>query len=161
MKEDRIPTDAMGRPDLAHYTEPVRYYEQMFETYLASFGRRLTPDESRLAWKQHVHASWGLRARGSEAIPYAMRLLRHSAPEAREVGAGVLEDVGGAPGAADALLAALQAEDDDVARTAIVEALGKTASPAALDALQRLRRESTRDADLLEAIDRSIARLVV
>ena len=83
MKEDRIPTDRMGRPDLAHYTEPVDYYERMFDAYLDSFNRALTRDESTLAWKRRVHAEWGLIAKGAGSVPYALRLLRTVIPAQR------------------------------------------------------------------------------
>jgi hypothetical protein len=159
MKEDRFPVDAMGRPDLSYYTEPVAYYQAMFDAYLASFERALSREESNLATRQCVHAQWGLIARGADSIPYALRLLQHSIPEARAAGASTLQEVGGVPEATDTLLRALQVEADDEARTAIVETLAKTGSSAALEALQRLRAETTNDADLLESIDRSIARL--
>ena len=159
MKEDRIPVSDKGRPDAQYYTEPVAYYQQMYEEFLASSQRRLSARESNYAWRQRVHGMYGLMARGSLALPFTLQLLQHRNPDAREDGATILQHVGAAPGSIDALLAALQTESDDVARTALIEALGKSSSPRALEALEQLVARADIDLDTREAIDRSIKRL--
>ena len=127
MKEDSIPFVERGRPDPRHYTESVAYYQRMYDEFLASSARTLTRRETNLAWRQRVHATYGLLARGIESMPYALQLLRHEHEDAREDAATILADIGAAPAAAKALREALRTETDDVARTAIAEALGQKA----------------------------------
>lgn len=111
---------ADGRPHLPEYAESLAYYQAMYGAFLASGAQRLSKRDSDPAWRQRVHATYGLIARGAESIPYALRLLRDANPDAREDAATILLEVGPAPRAVDALLEALAAERDPVTLTAIV-----------------------------------------
>lgn len=159
MKEDRISRYADGRPHLPEYTESLAYYQAMYGAFLASSAQRLPKRDGDLAWRQRVHGTYGLIARGAESIPYALRLLRDASPDAREDAATILREVGPAPAAADALLEALAGEADPVTLTAIIECLGTTRSRRALEALQNLSSRSSIDVDMRASLERSIARL--
>lgn len=159
MKEDRISRYADGRPHLPEYTESLAYYQEMYGAFLASSQRHLTARDSNLAWRQRVHGTYGLIARGAESIPYALRLLRDVNPDAREDAATILKEVGPTPGSVDVLIAALSDERDEVALTAIIDALGATRSPRALELLQEWAARPDFDTDMRETLDRSIARL--
>lgn len=93
-KEDAYPKDAHGRPDLGYYTDPLDYYVAMHRQSMADLqGPRRRGGMPDLAFKRRVHATWGLIAKGEEAIPYATSLLQHAEPEAREDGAAILAAV--------------------------------------------------------------------
>jgi len=70
-------------PDLSQYTESAEYYSDAYAQALA-----------RQDYAGLVHAQWGLIARGSEAVPYALTLLNHDDYEARAAGASILGWVG-------------------------------------------------------------------
>lgn len=94
LKEDAYPKDSQGRPDLSYYTDPVEHYIAMYEQFLAAAqaGRRResVPD---LSFKRRAHATWGMIAKGSEAVPYATKLLQHDLRDAREDGAAILAEI--------------------------------------------------------------------
>jgi hypothetical protein len=159
LAEDAIPSDAQGRRDDRAYTRPIEHYRHLYEAFLASKRRRLTPREANLAWRQRVHGAQGLAARGAAAIPYALELLRGSDPDGREDGADILTRVGAADTSVDALLDALAAETDDVARTSLFDALGHTRSKRAAVALETVIANPTTDAEHRETAARSLRRI--
>jgi hypothetical protein len=59
-EEDRIPIDPSGRPDLSYYTQSAEYYAAMHARAIAPGGIFAEP----------THGSWGLIAKGNEAIPH-------------------------------------------------------------------------------------------
>jgi len=141
MKEDRIPVDAKGRPDLSHYTDPPEYYFGLIQQYVGTMAGRKGPGyEADLAFKRQVHGEWGLIAHGRAAIPYALRLLKDPVAEAKECGASILAEVGGQPGVVEALLDALGDADSDEARDAIITTLGAMRSRRAIPVLAALIR---------------------
>src|SRR5262245_37184843 len=96
LKEDNIPVDHRGQPDLSRYTDSVEYYVDLHEKFLASLRGEWpwVTQETSLPWSSRVHAIWGLIAKGSAAVPYALKLLAHAEPDAREDGAEILGAVG-------------------------------------------------------------------
>jgi len=102
LEEQRFPHDARGAPDLSYFTRPVTQYVAYIDEYLAALepkasGVVIPPEQRTGEWQAHryrkgVIGSWGLIARGpGEALPYVLSLLDHAIPEAREMGAGVLD----------------------------------------------------------------------
>jgi hypothetical protein len=148
LKEDGFPRDAMGKPDLSCYTESLDYYIQMHQQYLASLDNsELSPKERNLAWSRRAHGQWGLIAKRSDAIDYALSLLRGKQPEAREDGAAILAAVSRDESVLDNLIVALKQETDITAKDTIVGALGKLKSRRAVPALVAIIRNTQEDFD--------------
>ncbi len=98
-------------------------------------------------WKRRVDANWGLISRRDEAVPYAMEMLRSGNPDIREDGAGVLAELGRNEEVIDALLGALQTEDEDQPRDAMIEALGRLKNRRAIPYLAQLIKDPETDGD--------------
>lgn len=148
MKEDRIPVDPKGRPDLSQYTDPAEYYFGLIQQYVGTMSGRKGPGyEPDLAFRRQVHGEWGLIAHGRAAIPYALRLLKEPSAEAKACGAAILAEVGSQPGVVEALLTALGDADSDEARDTIITALGTMRSRKAIPALAALIRSDETDGD--------------
>jgi HEAT repeat protein len=161
MKEDKIPVDAKGRPDLSYYTDSPEYYFAMIEQYLGTFsGKTGAGYEPDLAFRRQVHGEWGLIAHGRAAIPFALRLLGNPQAEAKACGASILAEVGGQPGVVEALLAALPTAESDEARDSIVTTLGAMRSRKAIPALGALIRSKEADRDTRWTAAESLGRIV-
>lgn len=148
LKEDRIPRDTNGRPDLTRYTNSVDYYVDMYRQYLEAVGG---PSGSRydaqLEFRRRVHAAWGLIAKGAEAVPHALAMLRSKDANACEDGAAILAEIGKDAQAIDEVLRALASETDPAARDSLVPALGKLRNRIAIPVLADLIRNSAADGD--------------
>ena len=137
------------------------------------------PDLSRLNeaaetyWKRHrraieegdfqgrVMASWGLIARGRDALPFLGLMLREGGPKAREDAAGAYAWIAEHdPSVVDELLAALEHEVDTQARDSIVVALGELRAKAAIPALARLIEAPDTDGDTRFTAIQSLGRIV-
>jgi hypothetical protein len=149
LKEDSYPVDKIGRPDLSHYTDSVEYYAELYRKFLASLQGAWpwVTHETTLPWKSRVHAIWGLIAKGCDAVPFALELLRHHEPDAREDGAEILGEVGKDEAVVGEVLARMTAEPDLVARDALIAALGALRSRQAIPALANIIRDQTQDGD--------------
>ena len=99
-EEDRIPIDPSGRPDLSYYTQSAEYYAAMHARAIAPGG----------TFAERTHGSWGLIAKGNEAIPHALAMLANAKPDAREDGAGILAEIGKGEGVVQSVLVALAGE---------------------------------------------------
>ena len=103
---DEIPMDASGKPDLCYFVKPLEHYVQVYEGAWKDHeaARKLKwsgePDDPNLltikklvdlGFRKRVHATWGLIAKRSEAIPYALSMLKSPIPDIREDGRGILE----------------------------------------------------------------------
>lgn len=98
MRETLYPVDRSGRPDLRYYTSPLVHYIAMYEAWLN--GLREASDwraDGHRLFALRVHATWGLIARGTDAMDYARGLLRHDEADAREDGAAILAALGERP----------------------------------------------------------------
>jgi hypothetical protein len=161
LKEDRIPVDSNGRPDLSRYRDPPEYYADMYTAYPDSLkSRAADPQESNLAFRRRVHAVWGLIANGTGAIPIALDMLHSSSADAREDGAAILAEIGTDPAVLGHLLKALAEETDTTARDSIVQALGTLKNRKAIPALAALIRDNNTDADTRRTAVESLGRIV-
>jgi len=98
-------------------------------------------------WKTRVAAERGLISCGAEAIPYAVELLANRDPEIREDGAAVLGALGEHERVVDALLGALQREDEDQPRDVMIIGLGRLRNKKAIPFLAATIRDSETDGD--------------
>lgn len=159
LEEDEIPVDARGKPDISRYTKPLDYYIALYESSLARPARR-DLEQSSFLFRKRVHATWGLLAKGSSAIPYLLHLMQHTSPDAREDASHLLGELKDQAGVADVLLHHMENETDLVARSAMIDALGKLRYQPAIPALARVIVTTTGDQDLrLDAAD-SLSRIV-
>ena len=142
--EDRIPIDKNGKPDLSFYTEPVTHY---IDLYNASLAGGSTREQQELAWKERVHGTWGLSAKGQQALPYILTLIRHANPDAREDGYFLLGELKSDDATSEQLLECLQGETDLVARSSLIAALGKCRYRPAIAALRSLILDADVDVD--------------
>jgi hypothetical protein len=136
-KEDRIPIDPSGRPDLSYYTQSAAYYAAMHARAIAPGG----------TFAERTHGCWGLIARQEEAIPHALAMLASAKPDAREDGAAILAEIGKGKGVVQSLLAALAAEKDVQARDSLIQALGGLRNRAAISELAALIEDEDVDGD--------------
>ena len=148
LAEERIPCNKNGEPDLSYYTEPLEHYVDLYTAFLNTKAKGSTRGQQVLAWKQRVHGTWGLLAKGPDALPFLLTLIRHSNPAAREDGAHLLGELKSDTATNDYLLACLQNEDDLVARSAIIGALGKLRYRPAIPALASLILNKDIDIDM-------------
>jgi hypothetical protein len=149
LKEDSIPVDSRGQPELARYTDTVEYYAELYEKFLASLRGEWpwVTQETSLPWSSRVHATWGLIAKGSAAVPYALKLLDHAEADAREDGAAILGAVGKDDSVVQEILRRLSAETDLVARASLIAALGDMRTRRAIPALAGIIRDEATDGD--------------
>lgn len=161
LKEEKFPRDAMGRPDLSYYTDPLTYYVEMHQQSLASLdGPKQSREDAELDYRRRVQAQWGLIAKGSASIAYALSLLKGKQPEAREDGASILAELGSNESVVNDLIAALESETDTVARDTIVGTLGQIKSRKAVPVLTTMIRDERENYDSrLNAVE-SLGRIV-
>lgn len=122
--------------------------EAWFEEHAAAFAER---EKDRISaeewWDRRVDATWGLIARGAEAVPFAIKMLESSNPDIREDGAGILAEIGRDESAVDAVLDALRRETEHQPRDVLVSALGRMKSPRAIPPLAAMLRSPKTDSD--------------
>ncbi len=161
LKEDRIPTNEKGGPDLSRYTDSADYYVAMYQQYLEAVGGSSGRDyDAHLAFRRRVHATWGLIAKGVIAIPHAVAMLRSKDADAREDGAAILAEVGKDSHTVKYVLQALGSETDTAARDSLVLALGAFKNRVAIPVLADLIRNDTTDNDTRWTAVESLARIV-
>jgi hypothetical protein len=106
-----IPSTYERGPDLSYLTESADYYANLLVKSAAIFdGPRLPDHEISMHNNRYVMAQWGLIARGTAAVPFAVEMLTSKIPEVREAGAGILGAVGGDDQVAARILESLEAE---------------------------------------------------
>jgi len=148
LNEAQYPVDARGRPDIRYYTDSLEYYIEMYEQYLGALkGKKGACYEPELAFSRRVHAMWGLIAKGAAAAPFALSLLSHSEPEAREDGPAILAEIGKDENVVDQLIRTLQSETDTEARDSLILALGRLKNRKAVPALAAIIRNEAEDGD--------------
>lgn len=155
LEEDNIPIDARGKPNLSRYTKPLDHYISLYEASLTRIPEaEFSEEQANLAFRQRVHATWGLRAKGAEAIPFLLTLVGRKNSNAREDASFLLGELKRTDGNADALLTHLNSEKDLVAQSAIIQALGKLGYQPAVQAMARLILSDKIDRDIrLDAAD--------
>ena len=157
-KEDRIPVDSAGRPELARYRDSAHYYAAMHRQYVENTRR--SGYDARLEFRRRVHANWGLIAKGAAAIPHAVAMLNSKNADAREDGASILAEIGKGPEVLQHVLDALGSETELVARDALVQALGAFKDRAAIPMLAAMIRSSDTDGDTRRTAVESLGRIV-
>jgi hypothetical protein len=155
IEEDNIPIDAKGKPELSRYTKPLAHYISLYEASMARIPEaELSSERANFAFRQRVHATWGLMAKGTEAIPYLLTLVSRKNSDAREDASFLLGELKRTDGIADVLLAHLNNEKDLVAQSAMIGALGKLRYKPAVHAMARLILSDDIDRDIrLDAVD--------
>ena len=155
LEEDSFPKDKRGKPDLSFYKKPLTHYIRMYEASMAEIPKEeLLQDRANLAWRQRVYAVWGFTAKGTEAIPYLLTLVKHKNPDAREDSAFLLGELKRSEGIADTLTEQLEKETDLVAKTSFILALGSLRYKPAIPALAKLIFDGRTDPDhRIDAVD--------
>jgi hypothetical protein len=161
LEEDNISIDARGKPDLSRYTKPLAHYINLYEASMARIPEaEFSEGRANLAFRQRVHATWGLRAKGAEAIPFLLTLVGRKNSDAREDASFLLGELKRTDGIADVLLTQLNKERDLVAQSAMIQALGKLRYQPAVQPMARLILSDNIDRDIrLDAAD-SLGRIV-
>jgi HEAT repeat protein len=161
LKEDRIPVNEKGRPDLSGYTDSADYYVAMHQQYLDAVSSRPGQKyDAKLAFRRRAHATWGLIAKGPAAVPHAVTMLTSKHADAREDGAAILAAVGMDDGAVGHVLRALASETDPVARDSLIVALGAFKNRIAIPVLADLIRNEATDSDTRWTAVESLGRIV-
>jgi len=162
LREDNIPTDDSGQPHLSYYTDSAKYYAELYGKFIASLhgGWPWDSYESNLPWSSRIHAIWGLIAKGSAAVPFALKMLQSPEPEAREDGASILSQLGQNESIVTAVLCALAAEEDTTARDSLILTLGEMRSRQAIPALSAIIRDESADGDTRWTAVESLGKIV-
>jgi hypothetical protein len=151
-----IPATENRTPDLSYLTESAQFYYDLIcdsAPHLKDKPRAVTWDEKLMAGKAYgrmVDASWGLIARGAEAIPFAIRLVRSKDSDEREMGASVfcgLQTGERAPDVLQHIIAALENETERLVIDSLISALGHLKSRGAIPTLAKFIRDEKEDGD--------------
>ena len=161
-----------SRTDIAKQVRPMRptpfagNRTRVAET-LASAGAarllaqsELTPENARLLFRKRVHGTYGLMVKGSDAIPYLLKLLQNSNPDAREDASFLLGELEKRDDIAELLVEHMKEEADVVARSAMIDALGKLRYEPAIPALAHVILSETIDDDTRSDAADSLAKIV-
>jgi hypothetical protein len=155
LEEDNMPIDAHGKPDLSRYTKPLAYYIGLYEASMTRIPEaEFSEERANLSFRQRVHATWGLRAKGAEGIPFLLTLVGRKNSDAREDASFLLGELKRTDGIADVFLTQLNNEKDLVVKSAMIQALGKLRYQPAVQAMARLILSDDIDRDIrLDAAD--------
>jgi hypothetical protein len=106
-----LPSTPERTPVLSYLTESADYYADLLIASAAIYdGPRLANEEISKLNNRYVMAEWGLIARGTDSIPFAIQMLESKTPEVREAGASVLASVGSDDEVMGRILETLEAE---------------------------------------------------
>lgn len=151
-----IPLGSSGCPDLSYLTEsPEFYFDLIVDSarHLKDKPHGATAADREMAsvaYNRIVNADWGLIARGSQAIPYAIKLVRSSDRDHREAATNVfcgLRNPERLPEIVSEIVAALESEDDRLVIDCLLGALGHLRSREAIPILARFILNPSEDAD--------------
>lgn len=156
----KIPDTPERTPVLSHLSESAEYYANLLIKSAVIWkdrpldSPRLSNDEISMHNNRFVMAQWGLIARGKEAVPYSVDMLRSEIPEVREAAAGVLGAVGGDDEVVSQMLESLEAEhyrpenkQTILTLDTLVFALGEMKNKKAIPALAALVRDTSLNGD--------------
>jgi HEAT repeat protein len=99
------------------------------------------------AYDRRVWATWGLKARAREALPFALEMARSKNPEVRADATSILEAGREEPSAVRALLELVEAGGDPEPVDSAIDALGRMRAREALRALANIVRDPAADGD--------------
>jgi hypothetical protein len=151
-----IPHEYSTGPDLSYYTESAEFYYNLIvdsAPHLKDKPRAVSEAERQMASVANnriVEASWGLIARGAEAIPYAIKLVRSTDRDEREAAANVfcgLRDPARLREVVAEITAALETEDDRLVIDSLLGALGHLRSRDAISVIARFIMDPAEDSD--------------
>ena len=152
-KEESIPKDAGGNPDLSYFLEGPEYYFRMCQDYYSLLGnaKGLSAEHLKRAYSRRVYGTWGLIAKGQSSLPYVHKLFALTVPEAREDAAGIVTALIGSKEPPEsmvrALIGALEAATNSQERDSLVLALGRTKSRTAIRYLSEVLQQKVVDSD--------------
>ena len=152
-------TQPSGKPNLAQYNQSLRHYTSQYEDAIAVLNSAQLGDATE-AYHQRVEATWGLIAKGSAAIPFALEMLKSKYADTREDAGGILGELGGDESVVTDLLAQLEQESDNQARDSIILALGQLRSRAAIPTLHAIISNTEEDGDTRWTAIESLGRIV-
>ena len=160
-KDNRTPDGIKRKRNPFRYTKSVDYYVTMYQRYLDVIsGTSKRKYDIRMAFRRRVSACQGLVAKGTDAIPYALAMLRSKEADAREDGAAILGEIGQDGNIVDQVLQALASETDVIARDSLILALGELKSKAAIPVLADLIRNDATDGDTRWTAVESLGKIV-
>jgi hypothetical protein len=154
----KIPTNYHKGPDLSYYTETAEFYYGLIcdsAPYLKDKppGVEATAADKQMAgvaYGRIVNGSWGLIAKGPEAIPHAMKLLRSADRDLREAGANVFCGIRSGDQNEEIIseiAEMLKTETDRLVIDSLIGALGELRSRSAIALLSRYIRNEHEDSD--------------
>lgn len=165
----QIPHEFSTGPDLSFLTEsPEFYYELIVDSakHLKDKPHGATAADREMAsvaYNRIVNSGWGLIARGSAALPYAVKLVRSSDRDHREAATNVfcgLRDPERSPDIVSEIVAALESEDDRLVIDCLLGALGHLRSREAMPILARFILLPTEDHDTRFEAAMSLGKIV-
>ena len=147
---ETVAVDERGAPDLKQLQWPADDY----------YALHLEAIEEH-DFHKRVRASWGLIARGADALPFLTRMLESNSADSREDAAGALAWIGkSSPEVVAKLLDALQHALTDEERDTILLALGDLGANAAVPAIAKVLRDATTDGDTRHAAAEALGKIV-
>jgi hypothetical protein len=157
IKEQAIPVGKNGKPDLSYYDDPLQHYIDLYELSMQGSISQGVPPSYR--WNCRVHATWGLLTKRAESVPYLIELLSRGNSDAHEDAAYLLGELSKDEEVSQLLLSMLDSEENLVAKGAIVAAIGKLGSKAAVPKLAELITATDTDEVILEDAIVSLGRI--
>jgi hypothetical protein len=167
-----IPLDSARCPNLSYYSESAQYYYELIvksAPYLKDKPRAKGPvtdaerEMASVANNRIVNAGWGLIARGAEAVPYAVRLIRSADRDQREAAANVfcgLRDPQRLPEIVSQITSAIQTESDRPVVDSLLAALGNLRSRDAIPVIARFILNQSEDSDTRHTAAVSLGQIV-
>ena len=164
-----IPHEYSAGPDLSYYTESAEFYYHLIvdsAPYLKDKLPAATDADRQMAGVANnriVNASWGLIARGAEAIPYAIKLIRSTDRDEREAAASVfcgLRDPARVTDIVAEITAALETENDRLVVDSLLVALGQLRSREAIPTIARFIMNPSEDADTRSTAVDSLGQII-
>ncbi|HSF27127.1 MAG TPA: HEAT repeat domain-containing protein [Actinomycetes bacterium] len=147
---ETVSIDARGVPDLTQLRWPA-------SDYYALHLEAIREDD----FPKRVMASWGLIARGVEAMPFLLKMLHSDSADSREDAAGALAWIGtSSPEVVAALLDALRRSVADEERDSILLGLGGLRAREAVPAVAEILRDPTVDGDTRHTAAEALGQIV-
>jgi hypothetical protein len=147
---ENVAVDERGVPDLTRLRWPAEDYHALHLEAVREHD-----------FHKRVRASWGLIARGADALPFLIEMLRSTTPESREDAAGALAWIGtSSPELASMLVDALRDAVRHEERDTILLALGELRAREAVPAVADVLRDPRADGDTRHAAAEALGKIV-
>jgi hypothetical protein len=149
-KLETVAVDDRGVPDLTQLRSSA-------EAYYALHLEAIREHD----FHKRVRASWGLIARGVEAMPFLMKMLRSDCADSREDAAGALGWIGkSSPEVVGGLVDSLRHAVTDEERDTIPLGLGDLRARRAVPAVAEILRDQTADGDTRHTAAEALRKIV-